>query len=97
MVETRNRVRGADGSGIGTLAARRSDVETVLPQAFGRRRQVGHFVLHYFEMCVPVEELGTYLHRVQEVLKRRGVPAFIRISRGRDVMAACGQLSLVGG
>ena len=35
--------------------------------------------------------------RFQEVLKRRGVPAFIRISRGRDVMAACGQLSLVGG
>ncbi len=30
----------------------------------------------------------------QQVLVERGVPAFIRISRGQDVMAACGQLSL---
>lgn len=30
----------------------------------------------------------------QNVLSGRGVPAFIRISRGQDVMAACGQLSL---
>lgn len=30
----------------------------------------------------------------QEVLRRRGVPAFIRISRGQDVNAACGQLRL---
>ncbi|MGH9469472.1 MAG: 23S rRNA (adenine(2503)-C(2))-methyltransferase RlmN [Terriglobia bacterium] len=30
----------------------------------------------------------------QEALKRRGVPAFIRISRGQDVNAACGQLRL---
>ena len=32
----------------------------------------------------------------QEVLAKRGVPAFIRISRGQDVRAACGQLSLAG-
>jgi 23S rRNA (adenine2503-C2)-methyltransferase len=32
----------------------------------------------------------------QEVLRRRHVPAFIRISRGQDVMGACGQLSLAG-
>ncbi|MGO9272706.1 MAG: 23S rRNA (adenine(2503)-C(2))-methyltransferase RlmN [Terriglobia bacterium] len=32
----------------------------------------------------------------QESLGERGVPAFIRISRGQDIMAACGQLSLVG-
>ncbi len=32
----------------------------------------------------------------QEVLARSGVPAFIRISRGQDVMGACGQLSLAG-
>jgi adenine C2-methylase RlmN of 23S rRNA A2503 and tRNA A37 len=25
----------------------------------------------------------------------RGVPAFVRYSRGRDVMAACGQLALI--
>jgi len=25
----------------------------------------------------------------------RGVPAFVRYSRGRDVMAACGQLALL--
>ncbi|MGE5327698.1 MAG: 23S rRNA (adenine(2503)-C(2))-methyltransferase RlmN, partial [Deltaproteobacteria bacterium] len=30
----------------------------------------------------------------QKVLADRNVPAFIRISRGQDVMAACGQLSL---
>jgi 23S rRNA (adenine2503-C2)-methyltransferase len=33
----------------------------------------------------------------QQVLADRNVPAFIRISRGQDVMAACGQLSLAGG
>jgi len=32
----------------------------------------------------------------QEVLTARNVPAFIRISRGQDVRAACGQLSLTG-
>jgi len=32
----------------------------------------------------------------QKILGERGVPAFIRISRGQDIMAACGQLSLVG-
>lgn len=30
----------------------------------------------------------------QQVLTRRQVPTFIRISRGRDIMGACGQLSL---
>jgi len=32
----------------------------------------------------------------QKILGERGVPGFIRISRGQDIMAACGQLSLVG-
>jgi 23S rRNA (adenine2503-C2)-methyltransferase len=32
--------------------------------------------------------------KFQEALAARHVPAFIRISRGRDIMAACGQLSL---
>lgn len=32
----------------------------------------------------------------QKVLMERHVPAFIRISRGQDIMAACGQLSLEG-
>jgi 23S rRNA (adenine2503-C2)-methyltransferase len=36
------------------------------------------------------------VHAFQQVLQGRGVPAFIRISRGQDVMAACGQLSLAG-
>jgi 23S rRNA (adenine2503-C2)-methyltransferase len=31
----------------------------------------------------------------QQLLSERNVPAYIRISRGRDIMAACGQLSLV--
>lgn len=33
----------------------------------------------------------------QQQLVERDVPAFIRISRGRDIMAACGQLSLEEG
>jgi 23S rRNA (adenine2503-C2)-methyltransferase len=32
----------------------------------------------------------------EKVLRERGIPAFIRISRGQDIMAACGQLSLSG-
>lgn len=32
----------------------------------------------------------------QQVLAEQRVPAFIRISRGQDIMAACGQLSLEG-
>jgi 23S rRNA (adenine2503-C2)-methyltransferase len=31
----------------------------------------------------------------REILVDRGVPAFVRYSRGRDVMAACGQLALL--
>jgi 23S rRNA (adenine2503-C2)-methyltransferase len=34
------------------------------------------------------------ISRFQEVLTEQGVPAFVRYSRGRDVMAACGQLAL---
>jgi 23S rRNA (adenine2503-C2)-methyltransferase len=34
--------------------------------------------------------------RFEHVLREIGVPAFIRISRGQDIMAACGQLSLAG-
>ncbi len=30
----------------------------------------------------------------QQILTKRNIPAFIRISRGQDIMAACGQLSL---
>jgi adenine C2-methylase RlmN of 23S rRNA A2503 and tRNA A37 len=29
------------------------------------------------------------------VLVAKGVPAFVRLSRGQDVFAACGQLALV--
>jgi len=32
----------------------------------------------------------------QQVFADRNIPAFIRISRGQDVMGACGQLSLAG-
>jgi 23S rRNA (adenine2503-C2)-methyltransferase len=32
----------------------------------------------------------------QQVFRDRNIPAFIRISRGQDVMGACGQLSLAG-
>lgn len=40
----------------------------------------------------PMERVYSF----QKVLRERGVPAFIRISRGQDIMAACGQLSLEG-
>jgi 23S rRNA (adenine2503-C2)-methyltransferase len=40
----------------------------------------------------PIERVLAF----QQVLADRRVPAFIRISRGQDVMAACGQLSLAG-
>jgi len=31
----------------------------------------------------------------RRILNDKGVPAFVRYSRGRDVMAACGQLALL--
>jgi 23S rRNA (adenine2503-C2)-methyltransferase len=34
------------------------------------------------------------LEEFRRILTERGVPAFVRYSRGRDVMAACGQLAL---
>jgi len=34
------------------------------------------------------------LEEFRRILVERGVPAFVRYSRGRDVMAACGQLAL---
>lgn len=34
------------------------------------------------------------LEQFRRILVERGVPAFVRYSRGRDVMAACGQLAL---
>jgi len=34
------------------------------------------------------------LEEFRQILTERGVPAFVRYSRGRDVMAACGQLAL---
>jgi 23S rRNA (adenine2503-C2)-methyltransferase len=40
----------------------------------------------------PMERVYSF----QQTLRERGVPAFIRISRGQDIMAACGQLSLEG-
>jgi 23S rRNA (adenine2503-C2)-methyltransferase len=40
----------------------------------------------------PTEERVNEFH---EILLEKGVPAFTRYSRGRDVMAACGQLALI--
>jgi 23S rRNA (adenine2503-C2)-methyltransferase len=45
---------------------------------------------------LPYRESST--ERIEEfrrILVDRGVPAFVRYSRGRDVMAACGQLALL--
>ena len=36
------------------------------------------------------------VYSFEKALRERGVPTFIRISRGQDIMAACGQLSLAG-
>jgi len=41
----------------------------------------------------PTEEAIAEFHRI---LLEKGVPAFTRYSRGRDVMAACGQLASLG-
>ena len=35
------------------------------------------------------------LEEFRRILNERGIPAFVRYSRGRDVMAACGQLALL--
>jgi 23S rRNA (adenine2503-C2)-methyltransferase len=41
------------------------------------------------------EPTSESIETFHKVLLAKGVPAFTRYSRGRDVMAACGQLSLV--
>ncbi len=44
---------------------------------------------------LPYKEPGeASIERFHKVLLEKGIPAFTRYSRGRDVMAACGQLSL---
>jgi 23S rRNA (adenine2503-C2)-methyltransferase len=35
------------------------------------------------------------IEEFRQILTDKGVPAFVRYSRGRDVMAACGQLALL--
>jgi 23S rRNA (adenine2503-C2)-methyltransferase len=40
------------------------------------------------------ESSADKINQFQKVLTDKGVPAFVRYSRGRDVMAACGQLAL---
>ena len=40
------------------------------------------------------ETAAERLEEFRKILTDRGVPAFVRYSRGRDVMAACGQLAL---
>lgn len=42
------------------------------------------------------ETTDEQLEEFRRILTDRGIPAFIRYSRGRDVMAACGQLALKG-
>jgi len=41
------------------------------------------------------ESSAEQIEEFRQVLVDRGVPAFVRYSRGRDVMAACGQLALL--
>jgi 23S rRNA (adenine2503-C2)-methyltransferase len=40
------------------------------------------------------ESASKDIEEFRKILVDRGVPAFVRYSRGRDVMAACGQLAL---
>jgi len=45
--------------------------------------------------ALPYKEPGEEsIERFHKILLEKGVPAFTRYSRGRDVMAACGQLAL---
>jgi len=45
---------------------------------------------------LPYKESGEEkIEEFRRILTERGVPAFVRYSRGRDVMAACGQLALI--
>src|SRR2546422_4345656 len=41
------------------------------------------------------ESSAEWIEKFRRILVERGVPAFVRYSRGRDVMAACGQLALL--
>jgi 23S rRNA (adenine2503-C2)-methyltransferase len=40
------------------------------------------------------ESSAETIEEFRRILREKGVPAFVRYSRGRDVMAACGQLAL---
>ena len=40
------------------------------------------------------ESSAETIEEFRRILTEKGVPAFVRYSRGRDVMAACGQLAL---
>jgi 23S rRNA (adenine2503-C2)-methyltransferase len=45
---------------------------------------------------LPYRESGAeQIEEFRKILNDKGVPAFVRYSRGRDVMAACGQLALL--
>jgi 23S rRNA (adenine2503-C2)-methyltransferase len=45
---------------------------------------------------LPFKESGEQrIDEFRRILTDRGIPAFVRYSRGRDVMAACGQLALL--
>jgi 23S rRNA (adenine2503-C2)-methyltransferase len=42
------------------------------------------------------ESSAERIEEFRRILNDKGMPAFVRYSRGRDVMAACGQLALLG-
>src|SRR5439155_3709739 len=56
MVETKERAseeaRAFDVSAL--AAARSSHLDAVVTPRLSLRRQIGHFVLHYFAMCLPM-------------------------------------------
>src|SRR6266540_4595618 len=56
MVETKERAsRQADALGVRALVASSSSpVDAVVTSKLTLRREIGHFVVHYFEMCLPM-------------------------------------------
>jgi 23S rRNA (adenine2503-C2)-methyltransferase len=51
---------------------------------------------------IPYNPTGLYsgsprqaIERFKRVLERSGIPATVRLTRGRDIQAACGQLASV--
>lgn len=55
MVEIEGASREVDAFGVrAPVASRSSHIDAMTMPTLNRRRQIGHFVAHYFEMCLPM-------------------------------------------